>query len=277
MEQSPQPPGITLAPERIFTIPGINLPVTNTLLCTWVVIVILAAFFYFGSHRKDLIPRGLQNFVEWVIELLLGQMESIVGVQRTRKFFPLVTALLLFILVSNLLGVIPGVGTIGAIDREKTANLHMGSKPVGPFLFGNAAYAITPWIRPPTSDLNLTIAMALIAIFTAQIFGFYRLGMKEHLNKYINLRALGKFNIEGFSEFLVGILSILTEIVRILSLALRLFGSIYVGSLMLGLFTLILPFISSIIFLPLVLFVALIQAFIFSLLTLIYLPKFRPN
>jgi F-type H+-transporting ATPase subunit a len=263
-------PAIKLAPDVIFTIPGINWPVTNTLLCTWLSIVVLVLIFYFGTRRRDMIPRGIQNLVEWVVELMLGLVEGVAGKEKGKKFFPLVATLFVFIAVSNLLDIFPGVDTVGAVDTEALAKMGVTSYP-GPFLFGNLSNAVIPWIRPATTDLNLTIGMALITVITAQVFGFVTLGAGEHLSKYFNFRSLFKFNLEGIIEFFVGLLEIVSEIARVLSLAFRLFGNIFAGSVVLAVFAFILPFVSDIVFIPFEIFVALVQAFVFGLLTLIYL------
>lgn len=260
-------PNIQLTPEKIFTIPGINLPVTNTLFCTWISLVVLFLMFFFATRRKDMIPRGWQNFMEWIVELLRGLVESVSGKENGRKFFPLVASFFFFILVSNLLDIIPGVDSIGTVELHK---LPAGTEP-SVFLWGNASNALVAWIRPATTDLNLTIAMALVAVITAQFFGFFTLGFAGHTSKYVNLRSLFKFSLQGFIEFFVGLLEIISEISRVLSLAFRLFGNIFAGSIVLAIFAFLLPAVANIIFIPFELFVAGVQAFVFSLLSLIYL------
>jgi F-type H+-transporting ATPase subunit a len=262
-------PAIKLAPDVIFNIGP--LPVTNTLFCTWISIVVLVALFYFGTRRRDLIPRGIQNFMEWAVELLRGLAETVAGSKEMgKKFFPLAATFFLFIVLSNLLDVFPGVDTVGSIDTAVLAQ-HPGSHPIGPFLFGDISNAVIPWIRPATTDINLNLAMALIAVITAQAFGFYTLGPKEHLLKYINLRSLFKFNFEGLIEFFVGLLEIISEIARIISLSFRLFGNIFAGSVVLAVFAFLLPALADIVFIPFEIFVAVVQALVFSLLTLVYL------
>ena len=150
-------PDIVIAPDTIFTVFGF--PVTNTLLCTWIVILILVALFYFGTRRQELVPKGLQNFLEWIIELLQGLVESVAGKEKGKKFFPLVATIFLFALIANLIDVLPGVDTIG----QSTVP---GS---GILLFGDNSNKIIPWIRPATTDLNFTLAMAVIAVITVQV------------------------------------------------------------------------------------------------------------
>jgi F-type H+-transporting ATPase subunit a len=260
-------PNIELTPEVIFTIPGINLQVTNTLFCTWITLIILFLAFFFATRRKYMIPRGWQNFMEWIVELLRGLVQSVSGKENGKKFFPLVASFFFFILISNLLDVFPGVDSLGSIDPSK---LPAGTQP-GIFLWGDASHAVVSWVRPPTTDLNLTIAMALVAVITAQFFGFFTLGFRGHVGKYLNVRSLFKFNFQGAIEFFVGLLEIIQEISRVISLAFRLFGNIFAGSVVLAIFAFLLPAVANIVFIPFELFVAGVQAFVFALLTLIYL------
>jgi len=269
---------IKIQPDVIFYIGP--LPVTNTLLCTWISIIVLVALFYAGTRRRDMIPRGMQNLMEWVVELLLGLVEGVSGKEKGKKFFPLVATFFIFILVSNLLDVFPGVDTVGSIDITAIQQAHITSKPVlGFLLFGDLSNKLVPWIRPATSDLNLNFAMALIAVITAQAFGFYTLGPLHHLGKYFNVttffRSLVKLDFQGMFqgviEFFVGLIEIISEVARVISLAFRLFGNIFAGSAVLAVFAFILPFFADIIFIPLELFVAFVQALVFALLTLVYL------
>ena len=269
---------IKIQPDVIFYIGP--LPVTNTLLCTWISIIVLVALFYAGTRRRDMIPRGMQNLMEWVVELLLGLVEGVSGKEKGKKFFPLVATFFIFILVSNLLDVFPGVDTVGSIDITAIQQAHITSKPVlGFLLFGDLSNKLVPWIRPATSDLNLNFAMALIAVITAQAFGFYTLGPVHHLGKYFNVstffRSLVKLDFQGMFqgviEFFVGLIEIISEVARVISLSFRLFGNIFAGSAVLAVFAFILPFFADIIFIPLELFVAFVQALVFALLTLVYL------
>ncbi|GAC1350294.1 MAG: F0F1 ATP synthase subunit A [Ktedonobacteraceae bacterium] len=269
---------IKIQPDVIFNIGP--LPVTNTLLCTWISILILVGFFFFATRRRALIPSGVQNLAEYLVEYMLGLVEGTSGKEKGRKFFPLVATLFIFILVSNLLDVIPGVDTVGTIDHTAIQAAHITSQPVfGFLLFGDLSDKLIPWIRPATSDLNLNFAMSLTVVITCQFLGFYTLGPLEHLGKYFNLRTFiksaRKFDFagmfQGFIEFFVGIIDIISEVARIISLAFRLFGNIFAGSAVLAVFAFILPFLSDVIFIPLELFVAFIQALVFALLTLVYL------
>ncbi len=259
---------IKIQPDVIFNINGFQ--ITNTLIGTWLSIIVLIVLFYFGTRKRELIPSGLQNAVEWIVEYLLSLAQSVAGKDKGRKFFPLVATFFIFILFCNLLDVFPGVETFGWINLTALSAAHL-PPPTSIFLFGDYSNKIAPWIRPGTSDLNLTLAMALVSVITTQAFGFYSLGWREQLGKYFNFRALFKFNFQGFIEFFVGILELVTELSRILSFSFRLFGNVFAGGAVLAVFAFILPFAADIVFIPFELFIAFVQALIFSLLTLVFL------
>jgi F-type H+-transporting ATPase subunit a len=258
---------IQIQPEVIFNIFGF--PITNTLIGTWISIIALLLVFFFGTRRRDLIPAGMQNAVEWIIEYLLNLTESVSGKVKAKKFFPLVATFFIFILFCNLLDVIPGVDTIGWVNLEALRSAHL-SPPTTFFLLGQYSDKLTPWIRAGTSDLNLTLALALVSVIVTQVLGFYTLGAKQQLSKYFNFKAL-RHGFQGPIEFFVGLIELVTEISRILSFSFRLFGNIFAGSAVLAVFAFILPFIADVIFIPLELFVAFVQALIFALLTLVFL------
>jgi len=259
---------IQIQPEVIFTIFGF--PITNTLIGTWISIIFLFLVFFLGTRRRDLIPSGMQNVVEWIVEYLLNLTESVAGTVKARKFFPLVATFFIFILFCNLLDIFPGVDTIGTVNLEALKLAHL-SAPTSFFLLGEYSNKLTPWVRPGTSDLNLTLALALVSVIVTQIFGFTTLGAKQHLSKYFNFKALFTHGFQGPIEFFVGLIEIITELSRILSFSFRLFGNIFAGSAVLAVFAWLLPFVSDAVFIPLELFVGFVQALIFALLTLVFL------
>jgi F-type H+-transporting ATPase subunit a len=251
-------PHISIAPEQLFTLFGF--PITNTFLCTWIVIAVLFFVCYLGTRRQDLIPSGIQNAFEWLVEGLLGLVESVSGKEKGRKFFPFVASFFIFILFANLLDVIPGVDTIGHIEELSQGGL----------LWGEESNKIIGWLRPPTTDLNLTLAMALVSVVATQFFGFTILGVKGQLSKYFNFPALRRGPM-GVVDFVVGLLEIVSELGRLVSFSFRLFGNIFAGSVLLAVFAFLLPVASSILFLPFEMFVGVIQAFVFCFLTLVFM------
>lgn len=256
-------------PDLLFTIPGINLPVTNTLLCTWLVLLaLLVLVFGFIRRRQELIPHGFQNFAEWGVEILQNLVEGVSGKVKGRRFFPLVATLFVFILFANLVDVLPGVDTIGTVDGAT----HPMSLGFIHLLFGNDTDKLIPWFRPPSTDLNLTFAMALIVVVVCQVIGFAALGPRIHLGKYFKFKGLFTKGVAGPIEFFVGLVEIVTELSRILSFAFRLFGNIFAGSAVLAVFgSLTLGIANAAVFIPLEIFVAFVQALVFSLLTLVFL------
>ncbi|GAC1358717.1 MAG: F0F1 ATP synthase subunit A [Ktedonobacteraceae bacterium] len=262
-------PNVVIAPDPLFPgVPGLSW-FTNTFFCTWISIIFLVVLFYFGTRRRDMIPSGLQNVLEMVVDFFQGLIESVAGKEKGKKFFPLVAALFLFILVGNLIDVIPGVDTIGTITTEHGP---LVSQPVlGFLLFGADSNKIIPWIRPQTTDLNLTIAMAIVSIVTTQIFGFQFLGAGEQISKYLNFKALFTRGGVGVIDFVVGILEIVSELGRIISFSFRLFGNIFAGSVLLAVFAFLLPVVADVLFIPFELFVGVIQAFVFAFLTLLFM------
>jgi len=258
---------IQIPPEVIFYIGP--LPVTNALLGTWISILALFLVFFFGTRRRDLIPSGMQNAVEWIVEYLLNLTEGVAGKVKARKFFPLVATFFIFILFCNLLDIFPGVDTIGTANLEALRLSHL-SPPTTIFLLGEYSDKLTPWVRPGTSDLNLTLALALVSVIVTQVLGFMALGAKQQLSKYFNFKAL-RHGFQGPIEFFVGLIELVTELSRILSFSFRLFGNIFAGSAVLAVFAWLLPFVSDAIFIPLEIFVGFVQALIFALLTLVFL------
>lgn len=253
-----QLPKIAIAPDVI--IPGLG--ITNTLLCTWISIICLLVVMFAGIRRQNLIPSGLQNALEWLVEVIQNLIESVSGKEKGKKFFPLVATFFLFILFCNLLDIIPGVDTIGTIDEPSVS---------GPLLWGAHSNAIIPWIRPATTDLNLTIAMALVSVVATQVVSFSMLGFKAQISKYLNFGALKEKGAMGIIDVVVGLLEIISEFGRLISFSFRLFGNVFAGSVLLAVFAYLLPVFANIIFVPFELFVAAIQAFVFAFLTLLFM------
>jgi F-type H+-transporting ATPase subunit a len=261
---------INVQPDVIFNLFGLQ--ITNTLFCTWLTIIALLIVTYFGTRRRDLIPSGMQNFVEWAVESILRLVQSVVGEKKGRQFFPLIGTFFFFILFANMVDILPGIDTIGWVNLTAIHNAHL-TAPSGPivFLFGNYSNKLVPWFRPPTSDLNLTFSMALISVIVTQVFGFMYLGVGQQLGKYFQFKAIRRHGPLGVIDFFVGLVELVTELARILSFAFRLFGNIFAGSAVLALFALLIPALGDVIFIPLEIFVAFVQALVFALLTLVFL------
>lgn len=237
---------ISLAAERIFNIFGI--PITNTLLMSWIAMAVLILVSFLATRKLKLVPQGFQNFIEAIIESILDFITSITSDRKqSEKFFPLVTTIFIFILLSNWLGLIPGVGTIGFFEVDNVKEGHR---------------IFVPLLRSTNSDLNMTLALALVSVIATQIFGIAGIGFFKYLSKYISKNPGLTF---------AGILEGIAEAVKILSFSFRLFGNIFAGEVLLVVTAFLLPFIAPLPFMLLELFVGFIQALIFSLLTLVFL------
>jgi F-type H+-transporting ATPase subunit a len=212
---------VPIQPQTIFWIG--DLPVTNTLFTSWIAVIALVIFALLATRRMGLVPTGLQNFAEAIIELLLNLGEQAAG-PSARRFLPLVATLFLYIWFANWIGVLPGVGSI-------------------------------PALRSANSDLSITAAMAIIVFVWVQWTGL-RADPKAYFLKFI---------------WPIPILELLTELSRPLSLALRLFGNILAGFILVEVMLTIAPPVVPAVFLGVELGVGLIQALIFAILTLAFL------
>lgn len=234
-------PHISLAAETIGQMLGVS--ITNGMLTTWIAMVIVLALSYLGTRRLALVPAKGQL----VAEILVGGLHSLfasVMHDRVKQFFPLLATLFLFIVSLNWVGLLPGVGTVGF--RE----LHEGKE------------SFVPLFRAGTADLNTTLALALIAMVVIQIVGFRTLGT-SYVKKFINLSSP--------IYFFVGILELVSEFSKVISFAFRLFGNIFAGEVLLTVIAFLVPVIAPIPFLGLELFVGVIQALVFSMLTSVFL------
>lgn len=243
---------ISLAAEKIFSILGF--PVTNSMIMTWLGMLILIVFGVLAARNPKLTPGGLQNGVEAILEFFFNLANGILNDrQLTHRVFPVVATLFLFIVLSNWLGLLPGVGPIGFIHE-----VH-GEK------------VLTPFFRPANADINSTLSWSIISVLTTQLFGILTLGFFQHANKFINLKGLFSFTFEGFIDFFVGVLETFSEISKMISFSFRLFGNIFAGEVLLTVIAFLLPIIAPLPFYFLELFVGLIQGIVFAMLTLVFI------
>lgn len=253
-----------LAAEPIFTIS--QLPITNSYInstLTMVGFVVFAVLISLALKRsKNSAPTGLLNFFESLLETLYQYFDTVTQSRRkTIQYLPLVGTLFFFILVSNWIGLLPGIGSIGR------------------YLVHHGEIELIPLFRPATTDLNMTIVMALISVGVSHFFGIAAIGFLKYFNKFVKVGDLW-FAIKSFQpmtiltaviEFFVGLLEIISEVAKLLSLSLRLFGNIFAGEVLLTVLAGILPFILPLPFMGLEIIVGIVQATVFSMLTLVYL------
>lgn len=231
---------ISLAAEKIGHIGSFS--VTNSLLTSWIAILVLAVLSLVATKNLQLIPHGIQNVFETIIDFLMGTVDSVIGnIEETRKYFPFLATIFLFIITNNWLGLVPGVGTIGIHEEDK----------------------FIPLLRGGNADLNATLGLAIIAVVMVQVFGIKKLGFKTYAGKF--------FNFTNPIMFFVGILEIISEFSKIISFSFRLFGNIFAGEVLLTIIAMLLPFLGPLPFYALELFVGFIQALVFTMLTLVFI------
>lgn len=231
---------ISIKAEEIFRIGSFT--VTNSLLVSLLVVLLLVFTALLLRRKIVLIPGKFQNIAEILMEKLLGLMESILGDrEKSEKYFPLVATIFLFVLMANWMGLIPGVGSVGFKE----------------------AHGFIPFLRAPSSDINFTLALAILSVLLTNIYAIQVLGFFKHLGKFINFK--------NPIQFFVGILEGISEISRIISFAFRLFGNVFAGEVLLLIIAFLLPVVGPIPFVFLEVFVGFIQAFVFSMLTLVFL------
>lgn len=216
-------------------------PVTNSLLASLFISALMLFLGFFVSRHLSFVPGRIQNFFEIIVENILKLMNQVLADRKlSEKYLPLVCTIFLFVLLANWLGVIPGISAVGLAGDK-----------------------VVPFLRPPSSDLNFTIALAVISIFSVNLFGFLVLGFKRHFSKFFTL----KNPIFSFA----GLLELLSEFVKIISFSFRLFGNIFAGKVLLLIIGFLVPYFIPLPFLALEVFVGFIQAFIFAMLTLVFI------
>ncbi len=236
--------------------------ITNALLTGWAAVLIIALLVFFLRRSLREVPRGVQNFFETILEGALSLADQVTGSRRiTNTAFPLVFSVFLFILVNNWLGLLP-LGGFGVIEQ------------------GEQGSAFVPFLRSGTADLNTTLGLSLVAVIGANVFGIFSIGAWRAFNKFINLKALGQIFTRVRHEptilvvapvtFFVGILELIGEVAKIASLSFRLFGNIFAGEVLLLAMSAIIAYLLPVPFIFLEIFVGLIQALIFAILTLVY-------
>lgn len=223
-----------------------SFPITNTLLASWIAVAVLLVLAFAIRRRVAAVPSGVQNVSESVIEGALGLMDSVTGDRKmSERFFPLVMTLFLFIVTANWLGLMPLFGTVGIKE------VHDGEE------------TIIPLLRTVNSDLNVTFALAAVSVIATQVFGVLIVGGRKYSQRFFNL----KNPIFTF----VGILELFSEIAKMLSFSFRLFGNVFAGEVLLTIVLFLVPYAVPLPFMFLEIFVGFIQAFIFAMLTLVFI------
>ncbi len=231
---------VVLKAEQLGSVFGF--PITNSLIMAWIVMILLIGFAFIFSRSLSLIPGKLQAGIEWAFEGALAYMTEVLESETlARRFFPLVASIFLFIAVINEIEFFPGVGSLGLWHASK-------------FL---------PILRAPTTDLNFTLALAMIAFFTIEVTGIATLGFFKYTAKYVNLKSpIG---------FVVGLIELVSNLGRLVSFSFRLFGNIFAGEVLVLVAGYFLPYFLPAPLMGFEMFIGLVQALVFAMLTLFFI------
>ncbi len=279
----PVRPSIAVAPERLshdplFTLPGIgDFYMTNTLISMLIVdvIVLLLAFLVQRAVRSgQIVPTGISGAVEALLEALYNLTELTAG-KWARKIFPLVATIFIVVLLANWMELIPGVDSIGLIEHapgEGGYAISQLSPSLWTVISQPGEYIVLPFVRVLSTDLNFTVALAIISVVMTQVIGFQAVGF-GFLSRYFNVTTL--FSKPGFGAIDLGvsILELISEFSKLLSFSFRLFGNIFAGAVLLFVVGSLIPVFAQSLVLLFEFFIGAIQAFVFAMLTLVFMAQ----
>jgi F-type H+-transporting ATPase subunit a len=213
--------------------------ISSTILTMWIVMAIVLVGVILMTRRRDLLPGRAQNAFEFLYEFMGDFGLSIAGA-AAKPYIPLFIAFFILILFSNWSGLVPPVGRIDQL-------------------------------RAPTSDVNITIGLALVSFLYFEYQGFRRLGVRGYLGKFFPFYEFRNGIGAGFIALFVGLVELMLEFVKPVTLSMRLFGNIYGGEVALGVITALTIAFIPVALLGLEVMLNAIQALIFSVLTLIFI------
>lgn len=251
---------VTLFAEPIFYFN--NFTITNALLTSWFVVAILIILSVFLRLKLKTIPGKLQSIFEITVEGALNLCDQVTNNRvLSLKIFPIAITVFIFILLNNWFGILP-LGGFGILEKSEHGTLFVS------------------FIRGGTADINTTIALAIMAVFGANLFGAFSIGLWKTFNKYVNLKVLGGIFTKIRHEptiiivapitFFVGLIEIVGEFAKVASLSFRLFGNVFAGEVLLVSMAALVAYVVPIPFLFLELLVGVIQALIFAILLVVY-------
>ena len=301
-------PTISLPAEHIpgWSIAGF--PITNTIIATILADLTVLLIGLLAVRKMKDVPEGfLQNIMEWVVEIFDGMLTDIGGKKKARAWLPMFMTILLFLLFANWWELVPGFDSIGVMEPVEVAYAHNGvttgyetiSVLGVPSLVSDQVkltkeeqaaieveakhaeeagqeyhphetkgYILIPYFRAAATDLNLTIALALLVVVLSHIIGYRTVGLK-----YTRRFAMPVITGMKPIDIIVGILELFSEFAKIISLAFRLFGNIFSGQILLFVMAFLFAFLLPLPFMALELFVGFMQAFVFAILAFIYFEQ----
>lgn len=291
-------PAIEIAAEPVLEVFGFT--ITNTLLATWLTMLILVLGTWAITRKLRSVPGRWQAALEMVIEALYNLVEGAAGRQWARRFFPIVATIFLFLVVSNWLGLTPLYGSWGPLhpaeeghgspvrwlnDSETIGILQKvpSAEAAGTHSEGEERYVLAPLFRSAATDMNTTVGLALVSVVLTQYFGVRALGL-PYFGKFFGVRRIfraftkrglgcmgrvGTFFM-GIIDVFVGLIELVSEFGKIISFSFRLFGNISAGEVLLGVIAFLIPYLFSLPFFGLELFVGFVQALVFMMLSVAF-------
>lgn len=279
-------PHIQLPAENVSTAPLFTIPLplfgpfylTNTLVATIIadVILVLIAFAVTRAVRSgELIPKGIPGAIEAILEVINNLTESTAG-KWAKRIFPYFATIMLLVLIVNWMELIPGVDSIGRIEHAEHEGHDIDEVLPGVYTLVNTeiehGYTLVPYVRVASTDLNFTVALALISVLMTQVMGWRALGA-TYFTKFINVGGIFTRPVFGVIDFGVGLLELVSEFSKLLSFSFRLFGNIFAGTVLLFVIGTLIPVFFQSLFLGLEFFVGLIQAVVFGMLTMVFMAQ----
>jgi F-type H+-transporting ATPase subunit a len=236
---------IHLAPPVLGHVFGI--PLTSTLLTVWLTMILLIGGSILLRRKITLIPSRIQVIAEFIVGGVFDYMSDVLESKvLAKRYFPIIMTIFIFILALNWIGLLPGITGFGIFGLN-----HEGVR------------ALIPFFYPAHTDLNMTIALAVIAFVFIEVAGVVAIGLGKYTGKFINFSSP--------LNFLIGIIELFSELARLISFSFRLFGNIFAGKTLLLITMFFVPFILPVPILAFEVFVGFIQAFIFAVLTLFFI------
>lgn len=237
-----------ISAEQVYEWMGI--PITNTMLMSWIVLAILFALTFLVRSRLSLVPSKLQSLFEIMTEGVLDFMTTTLGERKLAlRYFPLIVTLFLFIFIANLIEFFPGIGSVGYVVQAAAEH---GGHP-----------EFIPLLRSMNTDLNVTLALSIIVFLVIEISGIMMVGFFRYFSRF--------FNFHSPVAFFVGLIEFVSEFIRLISFSFRLFGNIFAGEVLITVISFFVPYVAPVPFMAFEVFVGFMQATIFSLLTLFFL------
>jgi F-type H+-transporting ATPase subunit a len=255
-------PHVELPSEAVFEIAGF--PITNTLIASWLTVIVLVIVFYVCTRKMKLIPGRLQNLAEMAVEELLNFVKSAAGEKHAKLLFPAVATIFIYVITNAYLALLPFFGAIVVTGQQGTA---------------------VPLFRAANTDINVPLSIAVMSFIFVEFWGMKSLGVSRYLGEFFNFGRIGRGIRKLFTgkirpaitdiafgaiNLFVGILEVFSHLIRVVSFTFRLFGNMTAGEILVLVSAFLIPFVFTIPFYGLELLIGFIQALIFAGLTLVF-------